>query len=373
MPSQNFVYADVDGHIGYYAPGRIPVRASRRRLAAGRRLDRRRRVDRLGSVRRAAAHVSIRPSTSSSPPTTGRRRAAYPLPARPRVARAVSRAAHHRPAARAARDADAGRLRAHPGRHALAAREGAAAAAARARAGRRRRATRQALDLLRAVELRRDAATAPRAAIFQAWFLQLAPALAGDDLGPARHRALPGPLLVRHAVRRRHADRRTTRAGATTCGRRGRETCDEAVTARARHGACDDLPRRLGQRHDALALGRACTAAMFPHQGLDAVARAASAPQPLGAERRRLEHGRTSAPVAADHPYEAALGARLPRDHRSLAGQRQPLPRRGRRVRPLRCRRTTTISSNDWRAVTAPEDADGPRRHRARRASGTCG
>jgi penicillin G amidase len=28
VPSQNFVYADVDGHIGYYAPGRIPVRAS---------------------------------------------------------------------------------------------------------------------------------------------------------------------------------------------------------------------------------------------------------------------------------------------------------------------------------------------------------
>ena len=28
MPSQNFVYADVDGHIGYYAPGRIPIRAS---------------------------------------------------------------------------------------------------------------------------------------------------------------------------------------------------------------------------------------------------------------------------------------------------------------------------------------------------------
>ena len=27
-PSQNFVYGDVDGHIGYYAPGHIPVRAS---------------------------------------------------------------------------------------------------------------------------------------------------------------------------------------------------------------------------------------------------------------------------------------------------------------------------------------------------------
>jgi penicillin amidase len=27
-PSQNFVYADVDGNIGYYAPGRIPIRAA---------------------------------------------------------------------------------------------------------------------------------------------------------------------------------------------------------------------------------------------------------------------------------------------------------------------------------------------------------
>ncbi|PYQ69847.1 MAG: penicillin amidase, partial [Acidobacteria bacterium] len=26
VPSQNWVYADVDGHIGYYAPGRIPIR-----------------------------------------------------------------------------------------------------------------------------------------------------------------------------------------------------------------------------------------------------------------------------------------------------------------------------------------------------------
>jgi penicillin amidase len=28
VPAQNFVYADIDGHIGYYAPGRFPVRAS---------------------------------------------------------------------------------------------------------------------------------------------------------------------------------------------------------------------------------------------------------------------------------------------------------------------------------------------------------
>ena len=78
VPSQNFVYADVDGHIGYYAPGRIPIRASRRRLAAGRGLERRDRVDRLGSVRRAAARSTIRPEHSSSPRTTGRCRADYP-------------------------------------------------------------------------------------------------------------------------------------------------------------------------------------------------------------------------------------------------------------------------------------------------------
>ena len=28
VPAQNFVYADVEGHIGYYAPGRFPIRAS---------------------------------------------------------------------------------------------------------------------------------------------------------------------------------------------------------------------------------------------------------------------------------------------------------------------------------------------------------
>jgi penicillin amidase len=28
VPAQNFVYADVEGHIGYYAPGRVPVRAN---------------------------------------------------------------------------------------------------------------------------------------------------------------------------------------------------------------------------------------------------------------------------------------------------------------------------------------------------------
>ena len=36
-PSQNFVYADVDGHIAWYSAGRLPVRRAGRRLAALRR------------------------------------------------------------------------------------------------------------------------------------------------------------------------------------------------------------------------------------------------------------------------------------------------------------------------------------------------
>ena len=55
-PSQNFVYADVDGHIGYVLPGRIPIRERRRRprRPAAVRQRRRPRVVRLHPVRGAA-------------------------------------------------------------------------------------------------------------------------------------------------------------------------------------------------------------------------------------------------------------------------------------------------------------------------------
>ncbi len=53
-PSQNFVYADVDGNIGYQMPGQIPIPRQRRRHGARPRLDRRVRVDRHHPLRRAA-------------------------------------------------------------------------------------------------------------------------------------------------------------------------------------------------------------------------------------------------------------------------------------------------------------------------------
>ena len=47
VPSQNLLYADVDGHIGYQMPGRIPVRGSRGRHHAGCRMEH---VLRMGPV-----------------------------------------------------------------------------------------------------------------------------------------------------------------------------------------------------------------------------------------------------------------------------------------------------------------------------------
>ena len=51
-PMQNIVYADVDGTIGFIAPGLVPIRRKRRGLAAGAGLDRRIRLDRVHPVRR---------------------------------------------------------------------------------------------------------------------------------------------------------------------------------------------------------------------------------------------------------------------------------------------------------------------------------
>ena len=62
-PSQNFVYADVDGRIAWYSAGRLPIRRGGRRLAA---LRRRVTADGdwigLRALRGAARTSSIRPS-----------------------------------------------------------------------------------------------------------------------------------------------------------------------------------------------------------------------------------------------------------------------------------------------------------------------
>ena len=133
------------------------------------------------------------------------------------------------------RDADAGRLRAHPGRHGVAAREDAAAAASRARASGRRGRQQQARRRCCSSGTATPRGDSAAAAIFEAWFLQLAPALVGDDLGPLATDRYAEPLLasspgfvVQHA--RPANDSRVVRRSCTTGAS---ETCDDAVTDRA--------------------------------------------------------------------------------------------------------------------------------------------
>ena len=136
VPSQNFVYGDVEGHIGYYAPGPDSDSREGRRRAARRRLDRRRRVDRMDSVRRTAA--CGRPARALH---RHREQPACParlsVHARARLAGTVPCPAHHRPSSWRPAEVHAGRFRTHPGRHAVAARADAPAAARAARASRR--------------------------------------------------------------------------------------------------------------------------------------------------------------------------------------------------------------------------------------------
>ena len=101
VPSQNFVYADVDGHIGYYAPGRIPIRArgDGSMPADGWTGEMEWTgwipFDELPHAFDPPEHFIVTANNRPMP-------ADYPLPDRPRVSGAVPRAAHHRPVARSA-------------------------------------------------------------------------------------------------------------------------------------------------------------------------------------------------------------------------------------------------------------------------------
>ena len=87
MPGLNFVYADVDGNIGWIAAARTPDSAEARRPAAGPRrrrlrvagLPRRRATCRRASTRRPAGS---RPPTTTSCPTATRTRSATSSPRR---------------------------------------------------------------------------------------------------------------------------------------------------------------------------------------------------------------------------------------------------------------------------------------------------
>jgi penicillin amidase len=290
------VYADVDGHIGYYAPGRIPIRGG----GDGSRptpgwtgesewigwIP----FDELPHTFDPPEHFIVTANHRPAPPPYPHLIALeFPEPYRAqRITELIRRKSKLTPDDFRLIQADTISLHgqalgpllirhAHP----------------------ETRADRQALELLQRwdFDARGDSAAT---AIFQAWFLRLAPAIAGDELGPS----LTAIYERRFSYIARFVTYALTAGASPWCDNIAtpiRETCDQAVTA-ALHSAVLDLTERLGSdmsrwRWDAV------HRAVFPHQGLDSVGALRpilSRSMPNGGDWSTVNVG----PVAVDTPYE---------------------------------------------------------------------
>jgi penicillin G amidase len=296
VPSQNFVYADVDGHIGYYAPGHIPMRAGGdgSRPAEGWTGEAEWTgwipFDRLPHLFDPPDHFIVtanhRPAPPDYPYLLGLE---WPEPYRAQRITELLREKSTFTANDFARmQADTYSLHARALLPLLLQHAQPSAAA-----------DRQAAAMLRGWNFDSSRASAP-AAIFEAWFHQLAPTLVGDDLGTL----VVDSYASRFSFITRFVVNTLIRNDARWCddGRtEKKETCDEAVTA-ALHLAVADLTRRMGGdmarwRWDSI------HRAAFPHSGLDTVAALRpllSRAVPNGGDWSTVNVG----PVAADALYE---------------------------------------------------------------------
>jgi penicillin amidase len=293
VPSQNFIYADVNGHIGYYAPGHIPVRASGdgSMPAEGWTGDAEWTgwvpFDELPHVLDPPEHFIVtannRPAPADYPFNLGIEWA-EPYRAQ-RVVDLLRGQSRLTPDAFARIQADTVSLNART-----------LAPRLIAHAHPDKPSDRRAVEIVRSWngDMRPESAAA---AIFEAWFLHLAPAFVGRDLGPLVLENYQGRFsyVTRFVVNQIDA----SAPGA-----------DTAVTT-ALHDAVRDLMSRLGGD---MASWRWDTVhrATFPHQGLDAVPllrRLLSRSVPNGGGWSTVNVGA----VATDAPYE----------QRSVAGYRQ--------------------------------------------------
>jgi penicillin amidase len=296
VPSQNFVYADVDGHIGYYAPGHIPIRAGGdgSRPADGWTGDAEWigwiPFDRLPHLLDPPEHFIVtanqRPAPADYPFHLGLE---WPEPYR---AQRVRDLMHERtafgPDDFARMQADTYSLHARALLPLLIQHAQPAAAE-----------DRQAIAMLRDWNFDASRGSAA-AAIFQAWFHQLAPTLVGDDIGPIaldsyRSRFTYITRFVVNTLIRN--DARWCDDGTTE----ETETCNAAITA-ALHRAVVDLSRRMGGNMASWRWDRVHQAA-FPHSGLDTVAALRpllNRAVPNGGDWSTVNVG----PVAADSLYE---------------------------------------------------------------------
>ena len=264
VPSQNFVYADIAGHIGYYAPAHIPIRASGdgSRPADGWTGDAEWTgwvpFDELPHLFDPPDHVIVtanhRPAPASYRYNLGLE---WTEPYRAqRIVDLLSGRVRLQPDHKFTPD-DFARIQADT----LSLHAKALLPILLTRTGSMTPADQPALDRLR--QWNADAtADSAATAIFQAWFLHLTPALVADELGPAATELYQGKFsyVSRFLATTLAANDSPWCDDAATPKR---ESCDDTVAAAFRKGV-DDLQRRLGSdigrwRWDAVHL------AVFPH------------------------------------------------------------------------------------------------------------
>ena len=265
QPSQNFVFATTDGHIGYYAPGHIPVRASG---------DGSLPVDgwtgsaewtgyvpfeQLPHLYDPPSHFIVtannRPSGAPGAPLMGLE---YPNAYR---AQRIVDLLHEISSTRKLTPDDFVRIQGDT--VSLHARELLPRLLAHVQPT--TTLDRTAVEILRGWN---DDARAdlPAPAIFSAWFLHLAPAIVGDELGP-----LTPAYETRFSSITRFLDA-TLDGNPSWCDNvttAVHETCDQAVTT-ALHDGVEELSAKMG-RDAASWRWDAVHRAIFPHQGLDTV------------------------------------------------------------------------------------------------------
>jgi penicillin G amidase len=298
VPSQNFVYADVDGHIGYYAPGHIPIRASGDGSSPAEGWTGNAEwtgwipFEDLPHLYDPPGHAIVTANHRPAPPSY-RYQLGLEWPEPYRAQRVwdlltTARSGRFTPDDFARMQADTLSLNAK-----------ALIPVLLEHAHPTDDSDRHAVDMLKAWDFDASGASAAEA-IFEAWFHQLAPTLAGDELGPLvldsyRSRFT---FITRFVVQTLAEPDSPWCDDVTT---NARETCDDMVT-KALHAGVVDLTRRLGGDMTRWRW-ESVHPAVFPHQGLDAVAvlrPLLSRSVPNGGDWSTVNVG----PVAADTPFE---------------------------------------------------------------------
>ncbi len=304
-PSQNFVYADVDGHIGYYAPGRIPVRASGDGSLPAEGWTGAAEwtgwipFDELPHTFDPPQHFIVTANDRPEPPTY-RHMLGLEWPEPYRAQRITDLLVNDLPGSvrpdrgRRFTPDDFARMQADT----LSLHAQTLLPVLLAHVHPSRAPDQQAVALLRQWSYN-AAADSAAAAIFEAWFRQLAPTLVGDDLGPLVTANYQGrfSFVTRFVVNTLAVNDSPWCDDQSTAQH---DTCDDAVTGALRKGVAD-LEQRLGGdmarwRWDAV------HRAVFPHQlGTVAALRPfLNRSVPNGGDWSTIDVGA----AAADRPYE---------------------------------------------------------------------